>query len=119
MDLNLINSQVVVVGGTNGIGLSISEGFLYEGAIVHIIARNENNNVVEELKNKYNSKVFFYKSDATKKNSLRRAFNEILKNTNNRLDVLVSNVGNGSMKSDPLYSKKTGRILGTLILQAR
>ena len=42
MELNLTNNQVVVIGGTKGIGLSISKGFLNEGAVVHIIARNEN-----------------------------------------------------------------------------
>ena len=59
MDLNLINIQVVVVGGTNGIGLSISKGFLNEGAIVHIIARNENKDLINELEKKYHSKFFF------------------------------------------------------------
>ena len=55
MELNLKNSQVVVVGGTRGIGLSISKGFLNEGAFVHIIARNENKDLITELQNKYNS----------------------------------------------------------------
>jgi NAD(P)-dependent dehydrogenase (short-subunit alcohol dehydrogenase family) len=41
MKLNLVNNQVVVVGGTNGIGLSISKGFLSEGAIVHVISRKK------------------------------------------------------------------------------
>ena len=106
MELNLTNSQVVVVGGTNGIGLSISKGFLNEGAIVHIIARNENKDLINELEKKYFSKIFFYKSDATKIDSLKLTTKKILKKTNNKLDVLISNVGNGSVVSDPLYSNK-------------
>lgn len=106
MELNLTNNQVVVVGGTNGIGLSISKGFLNEGSIVHVIARNENKDLIIELEKKYNSKIFFYKSDATKIDSLKLTFKKILKNTNNKLDILISNVGNGSVKSDPLYSNK-------------
>jgi len=104
MDLNLINIQVVVVGGTNGIGLSISKGFLNEGAIVHIIARNENKDLINELEKKYHSKFFFYQSDATKFDSLKLASKKILQKTNNKLDVLISNVGRGSVESDPLYS---------------
>lgn len=104
MDLNLINIQVVVVGGTNGIGLSISKGFLNEGAIVHIIARNENKDLINELEKKYHSKIFFYQSDATKFDSLKLASKKILQKTNNKLDVLISNVGRGSVESDPLYS---------------
>jgi len=106
MELNLINSQVVVVGGTNGIGLSISKNFLREGAIVHIIARNENKDLISELEKKYNSKIFFYKSDVTKIDPLKIISKKILQKTNNKLDILISNVGNGSVESDPLYSKK-------------
>ena len=106
MELNLINSQVVVVGGTNGIGLSISKNFLREGAIVHIIARNENKDLISELEKKYNSKFFFYKSDVTKIDPLKITSKKILQKTNNKLDILISNVGNGSVESDPLYSKK-------------
>ena len=106
MELNLINSQVVVVGGTNGIGLSISKNFLREGAIVHIIARNENKDLISELEKKYNSKIFFYKSDVTKIDTLKIISKKILQKTNNKLDILISNVGNGSVESDPLYSNK-------------
>ena len=106
MKLNLNNAIVVVVGGTNGIGLSISKGFLKEGAIIHIIARNENKDLINELEKKYHSKIFFYKSDATKIDLLKLTSKKILKKTNNKLDVLISNVGNGSVESDPLYLNK-------------
>ena len=74
MKLNLNNVHVVVVGGTNGIGLSISEGFLKEGAIVHIIARNENKVLINELEKKHNSRINFYQSYnkiSLKKNMMR------------------------------------------------
>lgn len=106
MELNLTNNQVVVIGGTKGIGLSISKGFLNEGAIVHVIARNENEDLINELQKKHNSKFFFYQSDATKIDSLKLACKKILQKTNNKLDVLISNVGTGSVELDPLYSNK-------------
>ena len=71
MKLNLNNVHFVVVGCTNGIGLSISKGFLKEGAIVHIIARNVNKDLINELEKKHNSRIFFYQSDATKFDSLK------------------------------------------------
>ena len=45
MNLELTNSQVIVIGGTNGIGLSIAKNFLLEEAVVHIISRNINYNL--------------------------------------------------------------------------
>ena len=106
MNLNLEDKQVIVIGGTNGIGLSISKGFLKEGSTVHIVARNENKDLIMELQNKYNSKIYFYQSDATKIDSLKLVCKKVLQKTNNKLNVLISNVGNGSVELDPLYSNK-------------
>ena len=41
MDLELKNKNVIVVGGSKGIGLAISKAFLNEKATVHIISRNK------------------------------------------------------------------------------
>ena len=106
MKLNLVNNHVVVVGGTNGIGLSISKGFLSEGAIVHVISRKKNKQLVSELGKKYNTKIFFYQSDATNEELLKTTCDQILQNSNNKIDVLISNVGKGSVELDPLYSNK-------------
>ena len=57
MNLNLKNKQVVVIGGTYGIGYSISKGFIEEGSNVHIVARNSNKKVINELKDKYKSNM--------------------------------------------------------------
>ena len=40
MDLGLAGKRVIVTGGTRGIGASIVDGFLAEGADVHFCARN-------------------------------------------------------------------------------
>ena len=65
MNLELTDSQVIVIGGTNGIGLSIAKNFLLEGAFVHIFSRNINNKLQIELEHKYPLNVFFYQSDVT------------------------------------------------------
>ncbi len=105
MNLELNDAQVVVVGGTNGIGLSISNNFLLEGAIVHIISRNYNKDVVTDLENKFKNKVFFYQSDATNESALFIAYEQILKNSKNKIDILISNVGSGSGEKKVIPSK--------------
>ena len=66
--------NVVIIGGSKGIGLSISNKFLQEKNIVHIISRNRVKNLEEDLLEKLEGKVFFYNCDATKIDELRPPF---------------------------------------------
>jgi 3-oxoacyl-[acyl-carrier protein] reductase len=106
MNLKLTGSQVVVLGGTNGIGLSIARNFLFEGAFVHIISRKINDKLKIELEEKYHTNVFFYQSDVTIEESLLFTYSKILKNSNNKIDILISNVGNGIGVSDAVPKKE-------------
>jgi 3-oxoacyl-[acyl-carrier protein] reductase len=106
MNLELTDSQVVIIGGTNGIGLSIAKNFLLEGAFVHIISRNINNKLKIELEDQYPENVFFYQSDATIEGSLVFTYSKILRNSNNKIDILISNVGNGIGVSDAVPKKE-------------
>ena len=49
MDLELINKNVLVIGSSKGIGLSIAQKFLEEGANVNLLARNINKQLKLEL----------------------------------------------------------------------
>ena len=93
MHINFKNKIVVVVGGTKGIGLSITKSFLALDAIVHIISRNRNHEIEKKLSLEYINNVFFHIADATLESDLQLIANKI-----NNLDILVSNVGSG--KSD-------------------
>tara|TARA_B100001175_G_scaffold314588_1_gene324253 strand:- start:219 stop:962 length:744 start_codon:yes stop_codon:yes gene_type:complete len=84
--------NVIIIGGTKGIGLSMSKKFLYENNIVHIISRNGSKNLEEEL----GSKAFFYNCDATKIDELSLTRKKILKNSDGSIDIVICNVGNGS-----------------------
>ena len=106
MNLELTNTQVIVIGGTHGIGLSISKNFLLEGAVVHIISRNINNELKTELEHKYPFNVFFYQADVTIEESLLFTYSKILQNSNNKIDILISNVGNGNGVSDAVPKKE-------------
>jgi len=106
MNLELNNSQVLVIGGTKGIGLSIAKSFLLEGAVVHVISRNINNHLKSELETKYPSSIFFYQSDATIEESLNKTYPKILENSKNKIDILIANVGNGIGVLDPIPKKE-------------
>lgn len=96
MNLCLTNLNVIVVGGTNGIGLAIVKGFLCEGAIVHLISRSRKENVVRELENITKSSVFFYNCDVTDEQALLHICHAIMENAGQKIDIVISNVGNGS-----------------------
>ena len=106
MNINFSNKNIIVVGGTNGIGLSISKSFLLEDALVHIISRTKRDKIEKDLKEKFTSKVKFYYGDATNLNSLNVIYNSILNKSKNKIDILIANVGNGSGTQDSIQTEE-------------
>ena len=100
MNLELNNKTVVIVGGSKGIGLSISKAFINENAIVHIISRNKNSDldklIIDNKKN-----VYHYCCDVTNLEEFISTKNKIVDISSN-IDVLISNVGNGSGSQNPI-----------------
>jgi len=105
LNLNLSNLNVVIVGGTNGIGYAIAKGFLEEGAITHIISRNRNQKAEQELNNFGKGNVFFYNGDALNYSNLNSISEKISNNNKTVIDVVISNVGNGSGSRLPVGPK--------------
>ena len=108
MNLGLKNKNVLVIGGSRGIGLSIVEAFLSENAKVNIIARNISDKLKSQLKKRENQ-VYFYEGDATDKKSLIQISDLIIKNLKS-IDIVIANVGNGkaslaSLQSDNDWDK--------------
>lgn len=97
MDLLLKNKNIVIIGGSRGIGLSITKGFLKEGAMVHVVSRKK-----FELSNEF---LFHYKADATDFNQLFSAQRKIHKKTDNKIDVVISNVGSGFASKSPIQDE--------------
>ena len=96
MELSLNNKQVIVTGGTRGIGLSIAQKFLEEGAILHLISRTENPQLLAELNAKFGPRVFHYCCDITQEKKLGNVSEAILKKTKETVNILVVNVGHGA-----------------------
>jgi len=95
---DLENTSVFITGGGSGIGASITEGFLAQGAKVAFVQRSECGEFLEEMSSKYIHKPLFIKCDITDTKSLQAA---ILKanNTHDGINVLINNAANDSRHS--------------------
>ncbi|XP_062529202.1 15-hydroxyprostaglandin dehydrogenase [NAD(+)] [Bombyx mori] len=93
MERELKNKIVAITGGAEGIGLSIADQFLSEGAVVVILDINleKGQNAAKELQSKHGAtKVSFLRCDVT--TDLESVFNQLI-DAHKRVDVLVNNAG--------------------------
>jgi NAD(P)-dependent dehydrogenase (short-subunit alcohol dehydrogenase family) len=112
MDLGLKGKNVVVTGGSMGIGYAIAEEFLKEGAFVTIAGRNE-----ERLKEAYTKlseisgeeNIFTVVSDCSKESDTEELAKRAAKN--GRIDVWVNNVGTNFGRKGELYTEEEIDIL--------
>lgn len=97
MDLGLSEKRVFISGSSQGIGLSIAEAFLKEGAKVILNARNETKlaEICRHLSEKYaKGHVYYFAGDMMSKRdiiSLKKYVADEFKG----LDILIPNVGSG------------------------
>jgi NAD(P)-dependent dehydrogenase (short-subunit alcohol dehydrogenase family) len=90
MDLGLTGKQVLITGGSKGIGLALAHAFAAEGAHIVIAAREKATleKAAGDVRRKHNAKVAAYRadlSDAAQRLGLQQAFPDI--------DVLINNAG--------------------------
>ncbi|MBU6307861.1 MAG: SDR family oxidoreductase [Bacteroidetes bacterium] len=106
MDLELVKKRALIAGGSRGIGYSMAEAFLKEGARVVILARDpvRLTKSAEQLSRIYGKDhVLAFSLDC----SHATAWPNILASIESAwggLDVVVANVGDGSGIQDPLPS---------------
>jgi len=104
MDLKLKNKWVLITGSSRGIGYSIAENFLIEGASVILVARNKEKLKLAELKlqDKYGKdKVRSKVCNCLIKDALDKLSNSINKELGT-VDIVVANIGNGESVADPI-----------------
>lgn len=105
MTLDYKDKNVVIFGGSYGIGYSIVKGFLKEFANVHVIARTFDEESIRNLKVEFpQGNIYCYSCDATKQNNIKEISGHLLNNCNNLIDVLVLNIGNGKGTRDVVES---------------
>lgn len=98
MNLQLEGKNVLVTGGSKGIGKAIAKAFLEEGANVAIVARNEE--TLEQAKQEL-SNVTAFSADLTKEEERKRVF-ALFIDKFGTIDVLVNNVGKSNGESTVL-----------------
>lgn len=107
MQLNLENKKVIVTGASRGIGLSIAESFLQEGAKVALVARNLDKleEVSKTLQDKFGDEmVLVCKADVTKTKEVQEFVTQVIAHWGN-IDIVVANVGDGRSVSEAMPSE--------------
>ena len=92
MDLKLDNKIALVTGSSKGIGLSVATTLLQEGCLVVFNSRNEQD--LQKLVSQNPSRTSYEVGDVTNQAECRQIIDNIIARYQ-RLDILVSNVGNG------------------------
>lgn len=95
MDLQLESKNVLITGGSKGIGKAIAKAFVDEGANVTITARDLD--FLERTKSELGGKTSIYQADVTNVEERENLIHTFIKQ-NGTLDVLINNAGgsNGS-----------------------
>jgi NAD(P)-dependent dehydrogenase (short-subunit alcohol dehydrogenase family) len=84
----------LITGGTTGLGLSIAEAFLREGARVVITGRDAELGALAEASLREGGDAWFLRADAADAGQIERSVTEAVDRLG-RLDVLVNNAGIG------------------------
>lgn len=104
MDLELVKKRVLIAGASRGIGYSMAEAFLEEGAYVVMLARDTERltKSAEQLRQIYgNDYVLSFPLDCSHATEWPNAIAAI-RSAWGGLDVAVANVGDGRGTQDPL-----------------
>jgi 3-oxoacyl-[acyl-carrier protein] reductase len=99
VDLNLRNKVVFIAGSTRGIGFSIAQAFLAEGAKVIISGRSSSSIDSARKALSGNKNCHFFCGDMTSTGDITKALDETIK-LFNCIDVAVANVGGGDLPGD-------------------
>lgn len=95
---DLKDASVFITGGGSGIGASLSEGFLAQGAKVAFVQRSDCDKFLATLDNKYRHNPLFIKCDITDVVALQGAISLAAK-AHGPITVLVNNAANDTRRS--------------------
>ena len=87
---DLKGKSVFITGGGSGIGASLTEGFMAQGAKVAFVQRTDATEFCDRLEEKYGSRPLFIACDITDIDALRRSI-DTARNANGPINVLVNN----------------------------
>ena len=90
---DLDGASVFITGGGSGIGASLTEGFLAQGARVAFVQRSDASGFAEEMGDKYENKPLFLQCDITDIPRLKACVGEA-SDAHGPVGVLVNNAAN-------------------------
>lgn len=95
MDLHLQGKNVLITGGSSGIGLAVARKYAQEGANVAIWARGAERAVALAIEKEFKVKAIAIACDVTKMDSIEQAMEATLAFFGG-IDILINNAGIGS-----------------------
>lgn len=90
---DLKDASVFITGGSSGIGASLTDGFMSQGAKVAFIGRSDASGFVEEMEEKHGTAPVFIQGDITDTEALKAAL-DTAKDAHGAVSVLVNNAAN-------------------------
>ena len=90
---DLKGKNVFITGGGSGIGASLTDGFLAQGASVTFVQRSDASEFCDEMEAKHNVRPLFIPCDITDVDAFQSAIKKA-GGDEGRLDVLVNNAAN-------------------------
>lgn len=96
---DLEGKSVFITGGGSGIGASLTDGFLAQGAKVAFVQRSDSSAFCEEMEAKHGVRPLFIPCDITEIDALKAAIDQASA-ANGPLQVLVNNAAN-DQRHDP------------------
>jgi NAD(P)-dependent dehydrogenase (short-subunit alcohol dehydrogenase family) len=90
---NFNRKNVLITGGSRGLGLEFTKQYLKKGYQVISASRNaENSDDLHKLKTEYNERLEIYQLDVSNEESRDQAYRMISEN-NEKIDLLINNAG--------------------------
>ena len=90
---DLAGASVFITGGGSGIGASLTEGFLRQGAKVSFVGRSDASDFVDQMEQETGNRPFFVQCDISDIEALKAAM-ESCAEANGPIKVLVNNAAN-------------------------
>ena len=90
---DLSKKSVLITGGGSGIGATLTEGFLAQGAKVAIAQRSDANTFCDRLEETYGSRPLFIAADLSEVQSTNDVVRQAAK-CQGGIDILVNNAAN-------------------------
>ena len=91
---NLLNKNIIITGGSSGIGLALAHKFASEGANLWLLARDESKLIAarEKIQSEYDGKIDYFVCDVTNLKELQKVY-DYFELSKNNIDLIINSAG--------------------------